>query len=146
MSDLTKGVYGMITDKEFEHALAENWNICTYGLGYLGKRLYKEIPDIFGLKANFFCDGNDEKVDSVQLPEMTGIYRNDLIRSENPVLVFILVDDPYDIEIQDALSVNRKLHTLTLREMAQMSIVMRSFYGEDLYNRYLGLKDYRMKG
>ena len=117
--------------------------VCTYGLGYLGKRLYKEIPGLFGIKADYFCDGSDEKVDSIKLEGMKGIYKKDLINSKILFLVFILVDDPYDIEIQNELLINKGLYTVTLREMAQMDEVMMRFYGDEVFFRLMALKNYR---
>ena len=122
-------------------AKTENWMVCVYGLGYLGKRLYKEIPSIFGLSANYYSDGSDDKVDNVILPEMTGIYKDELLKIKEPVLVFILVDDPYDIEIQKNLSLNVKLHTITLRELTQMKEVIIYFYGNKFYAEYICLPD-----
>lgn len=117
--------------------------VCTYGLGYLGKRLYDEIPRIFGLVPRYFCDGNDQKVDSIKLAGLEGIYKQDLINTNVSYLVFILVDDPYDLEIQKELSANKKLFTLTLREMAQMDEVIKKFYGDQIYAGLLRVGDYR---
>jgi hypothetical protein len=123
-------------------AKIENWDICTYGLGYLGKRLYNIIPDMIGLSAQYYCDGDDGKVDSIRLPGMKGIHKEDLIKAESPKIIFILVDDPYDLEIQKKLSINDYLHTVTLRELALMDDVIESFYGEVLYKKYKELPDY----
>ena len=125
-----------------KHAKNENWDICTYGLGYLGKRLYKVIPDMLGLSAQYYCDGDDSKVDSIILPGMKGIHKEDLIKAKDPAIIFILVDDPYDLEIQKMLAVNDHLHTVTLRELALMDDVIESFYGEALYKKYKELTDY----
>ncbi len=128
-----------------EHAKNENWDTCTYGLGYLGKRLYKVIPNMLGFSAQYYCDGDDDKVDSIILPGMQGIHKADLIKADSPAIVFILVDDPYDIEIQDMLSVNNYLHTVTLRELALMDDVIESFYGKALYEKYKELPDYSIE-
>lgn len=125
-----------------ETAKKENWMICTYGLGYLGRRLYEDIPSMFGLSAGFYSDGNNSKVDSIELIGMKRIYKDDLINIKHHVLVFILVDDPYDIEIQKTLSVNNKLHTFTLRELVQMESIIRIFYGDELFDKYEKLPDY----
>ena len=125
--------------KYIEKARQEGWSVCTYGLGYLGKRLYKDIPSIFGLSADCYCDGNDSNVESIVLPGMKGIYKDDLIKTPNPTIVFILVDNPYDIEIKKILSVNKSLHTLTLRELTQMNSVIKEFYGEELFEKYMAL-------
>lgn len=128
-----------------QQAKEKNWMICTYGLGYLGKRLYKEIPGMFELSAQFYCDGDDGKVDSVILPEMKGIYLKDLLEVRYPTIVFILVDDPYDMEIQEILSINDNLYTITLRELSQMNYVIKAFYGEAVFEKYKKLPDYSIK-
>ncbi len=128
-----------------ERAKKENWMICTYGLGYLGKRLYKDIPGMFELSAKFYCDGDDGKVDSVILPEMKGIYIKDLLEVRHPTIVFILVDDPYDMEIQEMLSANDNLYTVTLRELAQMNYIIKAFYGDAVFEKYKKLPDYSIK-
>lgn len=133
----------MIDKHIIEQAQNGAISICTYGLGYLGKRLYKEIPGMFGIKADYFCDSSNEKVESISLEGMKGIYKEDLIKSDIHFLVFILVDDPYDIEIQNELLENKALYTVTLREMAQMDEVMRIFYGDEIFDRLVSLMDYR---
>ncbi len=132
----------MISEGIISHARAGNINVCIYGLGYLGMRLYEVIPEIFDLKAEYYCDGNNERVRSTTLCDMKRIYKTELIESDTPFLVFVLVDDPYDLEIQRELSQNDKLYTLTLREMAQMEDVMKKFYGDDLFGKIMALPNY----
>lgn len=132
----------MLDDKLLDVAKKEKWGVCVYGLGYLGKRLYKIIPNMLGLSAQYYCDGDDSKVDSIILPGMRGIHKEDLIKAKDPAIIFILVDDPYDLEIQKMLSVNDHLHTVTLRELAHMDDVIESFYGVTLYKKYKELPDY----
>ena len=129
--------------KTTEQAKNEDWDVCVYGLGYLGKRLYNDIPEIFGLRARYYCDGDNAKVMSVNLPGIIGIYKETLLKTKSPTIVFILVDDPYDIEIQEMLSLNHNLYTITLREMVQMENVIRLFYGDNLFAKFLRLPNYR---
>ena len=85
------------------------------------------------------------KVDSVILPEMKGIYIKDLLEVRHPTIVFILVDDPYDMEIQEILSINDNLYAMTLRELSQMNYVIKAFYGEAVFEKYKKLPDYSIK-
>ncbi|WP_022773698.1 hypothetical protein [Butyrivibrio sp. AE2015] len=117
-------------------AREENWKICTYGLGYLGKRLRHIIPELFGLKPDFYCDSNDIKVKEAGFEDADPIYRNELKMIKEPIIVFILTDDPYDIEIQNDLSTNKSLFTYTLRELALMDQVIHVFYGDELFEMY----------
>lgn len=126
-----------------KQAIHEKWTVCTYGLGYLGKRLYKEIPDMFGLKALFFSDSDDNKVDKISLPDISPIHRAELLETADKTIVFILVDDPYDLEIEKDLSVNSNILTVSLRELALMSDVIYKFYGDDIYSKYIKLSDMR---
>ncbi len=125
-----------------KQAREEHWKVCVYGLGYLGKRLYREIPGIFGLVPDLYSDGNDEKVDATGYKSVLGIYKRDLLTVNEPVLVFILTDNPIDKEIDKALSKNHYLHTVSIREVIQMDETIRSFYGNDLYVKYKKLNEY----
>ena len=97
------------------------------------------------VSAQYYCDGDDSKVDSIILPGMKGIHKEDLIKAKDPAIIFILVDDPYDLEIQKMLAVNDHLHTVTLRELALMDDVIESFYGRELYEKYKELPNYSVK-
>lgn len=120
----------------------EQWKVCVYGLGYLGQRLYRLIPSIFDLTPDVYSDGNDEKVDVAGYDDISGVYKRDLLTVSEPVLVFILADNPIDKEIEKTLSENRYLHTVSIREVIQMDETVRSFYGDDLYAKYKKLEEY----
>lgn len=120
-------------------ARTENWKVCIYGLGYLGKRVSEKLEDILHLKIDLYCDRNKDLVDTFRLPGAVGIYREQLIESEKDMLVLLLVDYPYDDEIQRELACNRRLHTLRLRNMAAMDEVIHKFYGDVLYETYKNL-------
>lgn len=126
-------------------AQLQKWAICVYGLGYLGRRLLLEIPSLFGLIPNYYCDGDDKKVDSIKLAGAQPIYKNEILQMKEHCLVFILVDDPYDIEIQNMLSNNTFLYTITLRELVQLDDVIKLFYGNQFYKKYISLSDYSKK-
>ena len=121
-------------------AKEEDWIVCTYGLGYLGKKLYEEIPGVFGLKTNLFSDSDSLKVDAVALEGIKGIHKQELLAFAHPVLVFVLVDDPYDLQIKEDLSANPNLVIVTLRELAEMDYVKELLYGKDLFEKYLQLE------
>lgn len=123
----------------FETAKNEKWDICIYGLGYLGKKLYKSIPSIFGFEAKYYCDSDNEKVDKKEHTGMIGIYKEELLRTDRPMLIFILVDDPYDLQIMKELSINSNLITVSLRELVEMDYVKEKFFGRELYAKYLKL-------
>lgn len=123
----------------FEIAKKEKWDICIYGLGYLGKKLYKSIPSIFGFDAKYYCDSDNEKVDKEEFPGMIGVYKEELLSTGRSMLIFILVDDPYDLQIMKELSTNSNLVTVSLRELAEMDYVKEKFFGRELYEKYLKL-------
>lgn len=137
MTDALDQKYNIITCAREEH-----WKVCVYGLGYLGQRLYRLVPDIFGLAPQFYSDGNDEKVDAAGYDGITALYKKDLLAIEEPVLVFVLADNPVDREIEKMLLKNHNLHIVLLREVIQMDETIRSFYGEELYDMYVKLTDY----
>ncbi len=116
-----------------------NWEVCLYGLGHLGQRLWQSIPGMLNIKADMYTDSNRNKVDSVSLPGLHPIYVEDLLKINEDVLVLVLVDDPYDDEIAAKLGINNRLHIVTLRELTRLNFVIRNFYGEDLYKKYLEL-------
>lgn len=117
-------------------AKKSNYIICVYGLGKLGQRLYNEIPSIYGLKADIYSDGDDKKVDAISLEGIKGVHVEELIKISVETVVFVLVDDPYDIDIKNNLSVNKKLHIVTLRELAEDDIVIRYYYGVDCMKEF----------
>lgn len=117
--------------------------ICAYGWGYLGKKLYVEIPQMFGVKADYICDGDDKKVDEISIDGITPIHKDKLLNTKERTVVFILVDDPYDLQIEQSLKVNDCLLTVSLRELAQMNQIIKAFYGDEIYDLYLNLKDGR---
>lgn len=121
-------------------ARMENWSVCIYGLGYLGKRVSGKLADILHLKIDFYCDKNSESVDAFRLPGAVGIYREQLVESEEDMLILLLVDYPYDDEIRDELACNGYLHILRLRDMVAMDEVIHGFYGDALYGTYKNLR------
>lgn len=116
------------------------WKVCIYGLGFLGKRIAGRLSDILHLKIDFYCDGNPQVVDSFHLSDATGIYKEELMKTREAVLVPILVDYPYDDEICKELAENSCLHPVRLRDIAALDEVMANFYGDELYERYLKLE------
>ena len=140
MTDSRNQKYSFIKQAQKEH-----WKVCVYGLGYLGKRLYRIVPDIFGLTPDLYSDGNDEKVESAGYDGITGVYKRDLLAVNEPVLVFILADNPIDKDIEKTLSENSYLHTVSIREVIQMDDTIRSFYGDDLFAKYKKLEEYRRR-
>lgn len=131
--------------KQIRTAKNQKWSVIVYGLGYLGKRLYLEIPSMFGLKPDFYTDGNDKKVDSIKLEELQPLHKDQLLRMKENCIVFILVDDPFDVEIKNMLSVNPFLYTVTLREIVQFDEVINIFYGNQFYEKYSRLISYAEK-
>lgn len=123
-------------------AQKDNWKICVYGLGYLGKRLYLEIPQLFNFFPDYYSDGDDIKVDSINIENVKPIYKKELLEFDSLCLVFILVDDPYDLEIQKSLSTNSNLYSITLRELVLMDEVIFKFYGNEIYEKYKNLEEY----
>ena len=123
-------------EKYLEQAKDKQWKVCTYGLGYLGKKLRHTIPQMFGLNTDYYCDTDDKKVDDAEYSDSKSIYRRELKKIEEPVIVFVLVDDPYDIEIEEDLKENSNIYTYTLRELALMDKVICEFYGEELFDMY----------
>lgn len=117
--------------------------ICAYGWGYLGKKLYIEIPKMFSVSADYICDGDDKKVDEINIEGITAIHKEELLQSSERMVVFILVDDPYDLQIAAELKRNDLLLTVSLRELVQMDEIIRAFYGDEIYNLYVNLKDGR---
>lgn len=130
----------MTHDELIKQAHTEKWDVCIYGLGYLGQKLYKEVPDMLGLKVGYYCDGSNKKVDEVRLPGIRGVYKSELLRMDHSMLVLIMVDDPYDKEIKNELSVIENLHPITLRELTGTQLVIREFYGDAIYKRIIGLQ------
>lgn len=123
-------------DKYLEQAKDEQWKVCIYGLGFLGKRLRNHIPQMFGLIPDYYCDSEDRKVDEARIDDSKPMYREELRALCEPVIVFVLVDDPYDIEIEEDLKENSNIYTYTLRELALMDKVICEFYGEELFDMY----------
>ena len=112
------------------------WRVCCYGLGHMGKRLNREIPGIFGLKPELFCDGNSERVETFALEGAVPIFLDELLNAKDDILVFVLVDDPQDKAIKENLSVNPYLHVLTLRDLLESDKVMRHYFGKELFDIY----------
>ncbi len=126
----------MVMKECLSKARKDNWRVCVYGLGYMGKRLFEEIPGIFGLKADCYCDGDDEKVDNTRLGELQPMHISELLTASAPVLVFVLVDDPFDIEIVKKLRINKNLYVYSLRDLLEVDTVIKHYYGEDFYLRF----------
>ena len=126
-------------DELFRRWPEKEWKVCIYGLGYLGKRLYQVIPEILGIKVDMCSDSDRKKVDQEVIPGVKGIYIEELLKSEEDVVVLVMADDPYDDEIEKTLSINKHLHTVTLRQLTHLPIVIEKFYGERLYRKYLEL-------
>lgn len=123
-------------------AQKEKWKVCVYGLGYLGKRLCFEIPKLFDLVPDYYSDGDSLKVDSIKIDNVKPIYKKNLLELNTSCLVFILVDDPYDLEIQKTLLANSNLYSITLRELVLMDEVICRFYGNEIYEKYKNLEEY----
>lgn len=123
-------------EKLIERAIGDGWMVCCYGLGHMGKTVCSEIPKIFNLTVSLFCDRDDERVRRFVLEGARPIYLNDLLSAAEDILVFVLVDDPYDVEIVENLSINPHLHLITLRDMLDMDEVIRYYFGEELYGIY----------
>lgn len=134
-----------LKENYIDTARKDRWAVCVYGLGFLGQRLYNTVPDLFGLKAAYFCDGDDEKVDNARLPGLSGIRKSELMKTDVPVLVFVLADNPVDRIIADSLSANPNLNVVTIRDVIRMDEAIRSFYQDELYSRYTGLRDWRQE-
>lgn len=140
MTDVLEKKYKFITQARKDH-----WKVCVYGLGYLGQRLYLSVPQIFGLSPDIYSDGNDEKVDTDGYDGLAGVYKRELLALKEPVLVFVLADNPADREIEKTLSENENLHIVLVREIIQMEETIRSFYGDELYDKYVKLEEYSRK-
>ena len=123
-------------EKLIERAIGDGWMVCCYGLGHMGKTVCSEIPKIYHLKISLFCDRDDESVGRFVLEGARPIYLNDLLSAVEDILVFVLVDDPYDVEIVENLSINPHLHLITLRDMLDMDEVIKYYFGEELYGIY----------
>ncbi len=131
------GIKKMCMKEEYlAKAKKEKWKVCTYGLGYLGKRLRHEIPEMFGLEPYYYCDSNDDKVDAVVFDDSVPIHKNQIKALSEPIIVFILVDDPFDLEIENDLKENKNLYTYTLRQLALMDKVIHDFYGDEMFEMY----------
>lgn len=126
-------------DELFRNWTKVKWKVCIYGLGYLGRRLFNTIPDILGIKVDMYSDSDRSKVDSASFTDVCGIYVEDLLKIEEDVVVLVMADDPYDDEIETMLSVNKYLHTITLRQLTHLGIVIENFYGESLHMKYMAL-------
>ena len=122
--------------KQIDKAIEEKWQVCVYGLGNLGMKLYEEVPGIFNLHANLFSDGNDDKVNNTTIEGMKGIFLKDLLESSKDILVFVLVDNPYDSQIEEKLSINSKLHVCTLRKLTKLEKVFEYYYGAKMLSDY----------
>ena len=131
-----------VKEKMIDTAVCDQWKVCVYGLGYLGHRLYRLVPELFGLSADFFCDGDEGKVDSTDLPGIMAIHKKELVEVKESFLVFVLVDSPTDRVIAESLSCNPNLHVVTVRELIQMDSVIRSFYGDEFFVKYVAAEDY----
>lgn len=121
-------------------AIDNKWEVCCYGLGFLGKKLYSEIPSIFNLKATLLCDGNDRCVEVFSKQDTRAIYLKELLIVKKDILVFVLVDDPMDGEIIDNLCINPCLHLVTLRDLLNMEDVVKYYFDDELYDIYSQLE------
>ena len=140
-----EGLMGMTNNELIELAQNDNWDVCVYGLGFLGNKLYKEIPNILGLNAVYYCDSDNQRVDEVRFPGMLGVYKSELIKTNHPTLVLIMVDDPYDKEIKYELSINERLYPITIRELAGTKLVLSAFYGDSIYSQIAELQNIRIE-
>ena len=110
------------------HMANENeWKTCMYGLGKIGQNYGYEFLYYYGIEPYLFGDRDEQVLNKFDCSLDKKIAFEELIKTEDHILVFVTVGFAYEKEIIEQLSINPKIHIITWTQICNDSLALKRF-------------------
>ncbi|WP_044913066.1 glycosyltransferase domain-containing protein [Butyrivibrio sp. WCE2006] len=120
--------------KMISMAKSEDWKVCLYGIGKIGRNYGYSLLEYVDLKPNYVCDADKDVLDSFT-GDVIKISLEEILCIKEDILVFVCLGVKYVKEACTNLERNKYLHIIDLDSYISEDMVINKFYGFDLQKR-----------
>lgn len=112
-----------------DNARNNNWKICSYGLGIMGKGTGRSLLGWLKVEPNYYCDRDSEALESYPVAKEKKIHLEELLQIKEDVLVFVFLNAKYSENAQQELEKNTFLHVVTWQELIREDELIKEYFG-----------------
>ena len=113
--------------KVLEDARRQQWKICSYGLGEMGKGKARKLLEWLDINPDYYCDKNSEVLKNYPIADDKKIYLETLLKVKEEILVFVFLRKEYSEDAKRELEANKFLHVVTWKQLISDELVKQYF-------------------
>lgn len=103
----------------------KHYKMCIYGMGKIGISFYEKIIEVYDLNIDFFSAAN---IDNIDIGKKVKIKKNDLLKMNEGVLIFLLVGKTKEAEIIKEFIGKENFKIITFNQILKDELFIRKFY------------------